>query len=916
MKLFLIDAFALIYRSHFAFIKNPRITSYGKNTSATFGFINTLYELILKEKPTHLGVAFDPPGPTKRHEEFEHYKAQRQETPEDIIQAIPDIKKILKAWHIPILEINGFEADDVIGTIAKQASAQNIDVFMVTPDKDYAQLVDNHIFMYKPSIGKNPLQVLDRNKVKEKYGVYPEQIPDLLGLMGDSSDNYPGVPKIGEKTALELIQKFQTLENVLANTQNIEKKSIQETLKNNGHLGIASKKLATIYTDLDIQLNMHALQLEPPNEQELLQIFSELEFRTLAQRILGKSIHYSKSNSIDLFSPSHSNNPDSSQTLQNIQTVQHQYSTLYSEEDIQNFVKELCTQKAVCFDTETDQLEVIHSQLIGLSFCFQKHQAYYIPLPDDYLKAQKILDFFQPFFKNPKILKIGQNLKYDLLALKNYGIQVSGPFFDTMIAHYVLEPESKHNMDFLSEKYLSYTPISIETLIGKKGKNQKSMKEVEISKVAEYSAEDADVTFQLYEKFLPLISENHLDNIFYKIEEPLMPVLVEMEYHGVKIDKKVLADISVELQKELDILEKDIYVLAGTSFNIQSTKQLSEVLFDKLQLKTGKKTSTGQFSTDEETLMELAQEHEIVRKILEYRQTAKLKSTYVDALPELINPKTQRLHTTFAQTVAVTGRLSSVNPNLQNIPIRTEKGKEVRKAFVASENQVLLSYDYSQIELRIMAALSGDENLIEAFAKNEDVHAATAARIFNIPLHEVNNDMRRKAKTANFGIIYGISAFGLAQRLNISRTEAKKLIDTYFEKYPKVKQYMENAIKMAREQGYVETLMGRKRYLKDIHSANFTVRSFAERTAINTPIQGTAADIIKLAMIDIHQLIQKNQWKTRMILQVHDELLFEVPQDEISMVQEPIKNAMEKAFPLAVPLEVNTGIGKNWLEAH
>lgn len=917
MKLFLIDALALIYRSHFAFIKNPRITSYGKNTSATFGFINTLYELILKEKPTHLGVAFDPPGPTKRHEEFENYKAQRQETPEDIIQSIPDIKKILKAWHIPILELNGFEADDVIGTLAKQASAQNIDVFMVTPDKDYAQLVDNHIFMYKPSIGKNPLEILDKNKVKEKYGVYPEQIPDLLGLMGDSSDNYPGVPKIGEKTALELIQKFQTLENVLANIQNIEKKSIQETLKNNGHLGIASKKLATIYTNLDIHLNMHELKLEPPNEQELLQIFSELEFKTLAQRILGKSIHYSKSDSIDLFSASNSkNSPDLSQIHQNIQTVQHQYFILNSEDDIQNFIKELCSQKAVCFDSETDQLEVIDSQLIGLSFCFQKHRAYYIPLPDHYENTKKILHFFQPFFENPQILKIGQNLKYDLLALKNYGIQVAGPFFDTMIAHYVLEPESKHNMDFLSEKYLNYTPISIETLIGKKGKNQKSMKEVEISKVAEYSAEDADVTFQLYENFLPLISENHLDSIFYKIEEPLMPVLVEMEYHGVKIDKKVLADISVELQKELDILEKNIYELAGTSFNIQSPKQLSEILFDKLQLKKGKKTSTGQFSTDEETLMELAQEHEIVRKILDYRQTAKLKSTYVDALPELINPKTQRLHTTFAQTVAVTGRLSSVNPNLQNIPIRTEKGKEVRKAFVASENHVLLSCDYSQIELRIMAALSGDDNLIEAFAKNEDIHAATAARIFNIPIHEVNSDMRRKAKTANFGIIYGISAFGLAQRLNISRTEAKKLIDTYFEKYPKVKQYMENAITMAREKGYVETLMGRKRYLKDIHSANFTVRSFAERTAINTPIQGTAADIIKLAMIDIHHLIQKNQWKTRMILQVHDELLFEVPQDEISMVQEPIKNAMENAFELIVPLEVNAGIGKNWLEAH
>ncbi len=920
MKLFLIDALALIYRSHFAFMKSPRITSYGKNTSATFGFVNTLYELIQKEKPTHLGVAFDPPGPTKRHEEFENYKAQRQETPEDIIQSIPDIKRILKAWHIPILEINGYEADDVIGTLAKQASAQNIDVFMVTPDKDYAQLVDDHIWMYKPAIGKNPFELLDKNKVKEKFGVYPEQIPDLLGLMGDSSDNYPGIPKIGEKTALELILKYHNLENVLENAKNIEKKSIQETLLNNGQMGIASKKLATIYTDIDIQLNMNDLKLDPPNESELLQIFTELEFRTLAQRILGKSIHYNQKNSSpDLFS-SNLENPSlktqSHNSLQNIETVNHQYITLTSESEIKNFVEELCKQTAVCFDSETDQLEVIDSHLIGLSFCFEKHKAFYIPIPPHFEDALKIVQLFKPFFENPNILKIGQNLKYDLLALKNYHIHVSPPFFDTMLAHYVLDAESKHNMDFLSEKYLNYTPISIETLIGKKGKNQKSMKEVDLYKVAEYSAEDADITFQLYEKFKLLIIDNQVEKIFYQIEEPLMPVLVDMEFHGVKIDCNILKDISFELQKELEVLEKQIYELAGTVFNIQSPKQLSEILFEKLELKKGKKTATGQLSTNEETLIELAHEHEIVRKILDYRQTAKLKSTYVDALPELINPKTQRLHTTFAQTVAVTGRLSSVNPNLQNIPIRTEKGKEVRKAFIASENHVLLSFDYSQIELRIMAALSRDENMIEAFAKNEDIHVATAARIFNIPLEEVNSDMRRKAKTANFGIIYGISAYGLSQRLNISRSEAKKLIDTYFEKYPKVKEYMENSIKNARDKGFVETLMGRRRYLKDIHSANFTVRSFAERTAINTPIQGTAADIIKLAMIKIYELIQKNQWKTRMILQVHDELLFEVPLEEIEIVQKPIQLAMENAYSMSVPLEVNLGIGKNWLEAH
>ena len=918
MKLYLIDALALIYRSHFAFIKSPRITSYHKNTSATFGFVNTLYEIILKEKPTHLGVAFDPPGLTVRHQEFENYKAQRQDTPEDIIQAIPDIKRILKAWHIPILEINGYEADDVIGTLAKKASKQKIQVFMVTPDKDYAQLVDDYILMYKPPIGKNPLEILDKQKVKEKFGVFPHQIPDLLGLMGDSSDNYPGIPKIGEKTALDLIVKYESLENVLANAHHIEKKSIKETLIQNASLGITSKKLATIYTNLDIDLNINDLKLDPPNEIELLKIFTELEFRTLAQRILGKSIHYANKNlDNDLFSLTNSSNLENIEnSLKTIQNTQHEYFTIQDEKEIKDWVEKLCNQNAVCFDTETNQLEVIDSQLIGLSFCYQKHKAFYVPLPDEPLKAKNLLDLFKPFFENPQILKIGQNLKYDLLALKNYGIEVVPPFFDTMIAHYVLEPEAKHNMDYLSEKYLNYSPISIETLIGKKGKNQKSMKDIEISKVAEYSAEDADVTFQLYLKFLPLLSENQVDRIFYQIEEPLMPVLVEMEYHGIKIDKKILKEISIELENELKIMENQIYELAGENFNIQSPKQLSEILFDKLQLKKGKKTATGQLSTNEETLIELVNEHEIVSKILDYRQIFKLKSTYVDALPELINPKTDRLHTTFAQTVAVTGRLSSVNPNLQNIPIKTEKGKEIRKAFVASENHVLLSCDYSQIELRIMAALSEDENMIQAFENQEDIHASTASRIFNVPLNLVTNEMRRKAKTANFGIIYGISPYGLAQRLNISRTEAKSFIDTYFLKYPKVKNYIEKSIEKAKEKGYVETLMGRKRYLKDIHSSNFTVRSFAERTAINTPIQGTAADIIKLAMIQIHKLIKKNQWKTKMILQVHDELLFDVPTHELETVKNPIKIAMEQAFPMTVPLEVNLGVGNNWLEAH
>jgi len=916
MKLYLIDALALIYRAHFAFIKSPRITSYNKNTSATFGFVNTLFDLISTHKPTHLGVAFDPPGPTVRHQEFKNYKAQRQETPEDIIQAIPDIKRILKAWKIPILEINSYEADDVIGTLANLAAKNNVDVFMVTPDKDYAQLVNDHIFMLKPSIGKNPEEILDKQKVKEKYGVSPNQIPDLLGLMGDSSDNYPGIPKIGEKTALELIHRFDNLENVLANAHLIEKKSIRETLIQNADLGILSKKLATIRTDLDIPLDLNALRLDPPNETELLQIFTELEFKTLAQRILGKSIHYHQQQPPSHLFVSPETSHEKFPQLSNIENTKHLYTIVLEDEEIQKLAKELQNQPVVCLDCETDQLEVIDSELVGISFCYQKHHAFYVPLPPSYELIQKKLQYFKNFFENPKILKIGQNLKYDLLALKNYGFEVSPPFFDTMIAHYVLEPETPHNMDFLSEKYLNYTPISIESLIGKKGKNQKSMREVELSKIAEYSAEDADVTFQLYEKFKPLLIENQVDKIFYEIEEPLVPVLVDMEFHGIKIDPQILKEISKDLQKELEIIEKEIYELAGTSFNIQSPKQLSEILFERLQLKKGKKTATGQQSTSEETLMELYNEHEIIPKLLDYRHISKLKSTYIDTLPELINPKTQRLHTTFAQTVAVTGRLSSVNPNLQNIPIRTEKGKEIRKAFVASENHWLLSCDYSQIELRIMAALSEDENLIVAFANQEDIHTATASRIFNVPMEKVTPEMRRKAKTANFGIIYGISAYGLAQRLNISRSEAKSIIETYFQKYPKVKAYMDSSIQKAREKGYVETLMGRKRYLKDIHSSNFTVRSFAERTAINTPIQGTAADIIKLAMIKIHHLLKKHGWKTKMILQVHDELLFEVPENELDIVQKPIKEAMETAFHLKVPLEVNLGIGKNWLEAH
>lgn len=906
MKLYLIDALAIIYRAHFAFIKNPRKTTSGKNTSPTFGFTNSLFEIIQKEKPTHLGVAFDPPGPTIRQGYFADYKTNRQETPEDIIQAIPDVKKILNAWNIPILEQNGYEADDIIGTLASKALQQKIITYMVTPDKDYAQLVSDFTFLYKPSSGDKPVEIMNPQKVFEKFGVYPNQIPDLLGLMGDSSDNYPGVPGIGEKTATQLIAQFASIENLYLNIDQVSKPAIKQKLIQHKDLAFLSMKLATILTDLPIELDLHHLQLEPPDLPKLLEVFNDLEFKNLSQRVQS---YYNQ--------PSHFNPQPTSQprSLKTIHNTTHDYKILENLTEIQSFSNLLIKQKAVAFDTETDGLDPLNAKLVGMSFAFEPHAAFYIPI--NHKNVFNVSVLLQKFFNNSEILKIGQNLKFDIQVLESNNILVQGPFFDTMIAHYLLNPEAKHNLDALAQAFLNYLPISIEELIGKKGKGQKSMKDVPIEKAAEYAAEDADITFQLYNILSKkLHDEPKLLELFQNIEIPTMTVLKSMEQYGVKIDPNALNEYNDLLSKQIHNLESEIYQLAGLSFNIQSPKQLAEVLFQKLNLQQGKKTSTGQLSTNEETLIQLSDRHPIIPKILLYRELAKLKSTYVEALPTLINPKTGRVHTTFAQTVAATGRLASINPNLQNIPIRTDYGKEIRKAFIPDKNHLLLSLDYSQIELRIMAALSEDPNLIQAFLNKEDIHAATAARIFDLPLDQITPDMRRQAKTANFGIIYGISAFGLAQRLNISRTQAKQLIDNYFLKYPKVQEYMQNTIHFARENGFVRTMLGRKRFIPDINSHNFTTKSLAERTAINTPIQGTAADIIKLAMIKVFDFLNQYQSKAKLILQVHDELLLEVPNDEVHSLPNQLKQIMENVFSLSVPLEVNIGIGNNWLEAH
>ncbi len=929
-KLFLLDAYALIYRSYYAFIKNPRMTSKGVNTSAIFGFVNTLEEVLRKENPTHIAVAFDPAGPTFRHTQFESYKAQREATPEDIKTAIPVIKKILEAYRIPILEVEGYEADDVIGTIAKQVDKSNFDVYMMTPDKDYAQLVDDHIFIYKPKYGSNDFEILDYEKVLEKYNLKnPQQMIDLLGLMGDASDNIPGCPGVGPKTADKLLTEFGSIENLLKNTKQL-KGSIKEKVEENKDQILFSKFLATIKTDVPLKIETDNLKRQQIDEAALREIFDELEFRTLTNRILNPQTNMEKQTSKpqqpmqgNLFDePLEEIAPrpslfDLPKDFTDIHSTPHSYVLIEGDEKLEELNRKLCAQPSVCFDTETTGTDPLLAELVGMSFAFDEGEAFYIPISSNREEAQRQVNFFKPFFENENIEKVGQNLKYDMLELRNYGIEVKGKLFDTMIAHYLLNPELRHGMDYMAETFLKYKTIHIDELIGPKGKNQLNMRDIDPQIVCEYAAEDADITLKLKNVLEKKIHENNLDKLLYEVECPLIYVLADMEWTGVRLDLKALEELSKQLTEELSAIEHEIVQMAGIDFNVNSPKQIGEILFDRMKIvEKPKKTKTGQYSTNEEELEKLRGKHPIIDKILEQRGIKKLLSTYIDAFPQLINPRSGKIHTSFNQTVAATGRLSSTNPNLQNIPVRDERGKEMRKVFIPDEGCVFASSDYSQIELRIMAHLSADKNMVEAFMHDQDIHAATASKIYHVPIEEVTADMRRKAKTANFGIIYGITPFGLSERLSISRSEAKQLIDEYFETFPDVKRYMDESIATARTKGYVETIFGRKRYLPDINSRNANVRGFAERNAINAPIQGSAADIIKVAMIKIHNRFAKEKLKSKMILQVHDELDFNVVEEELDAVRKIVVEEMEHACKLIVPLKTDFGYGKNWLEAH
>lgn len=926
-KLFLLDAFALIYRGYFALNANTKfnpVNSKGLDTSAILGFTNTLVEVLTKQKPTHIAVVFDTAAPTARHEDFTDYKANRQEMPEAIAIAIPYIKEIINAFKIPVIESDGYEADDVIGTLAKKAEEKGFITYMMTPDKDFGQLVSENIFIYKPGRFGNDAEILGVKEVCEKFEVQnPQQVIDILGLWGDAIDNIPGIPGVGEKTAKQLIKEFGSIENLLNNTHALKGK-LKEKIEANKEKAILSKKLATILLNAPVEFDENALILEEPDKEKVLEIFSELEFRTLAKRVLGKEIQNTNtSGQLNIFGHAHEPTQNSTPEVKTsewktISNTPHTYTLAQNKENILNLVSILLQQTEVCFDTETTSLSIIDAELVGIAFSFKKYEGFYIPIPPEKEEAIKILSILSPFFENENIVKIGQNIKYDLHVLKNYGIEVKGKLFDTMLAHYLLHPDKKHNMDFLAETYLLYRPVSIETLIGKKGKLQGNMRNVPIENIKEYAAEDADITLQLKFVFADLLKENDTEELFYQLETPLIRVLANMEHEGVNVDVNFLRNYSIQLQKEISELEQNIYQKTGAQFNIDSPKQLGEILFDKLKIEENvKKTKTGQYATGEEILSKLAKKHPIIDDILNYRELRKLKSTYVDSIPEMVNEKTKRVHTSFMQTVAATGRLSSNNPNLQNIPIRTEKGRMIRKAFIPrNEDYLLLSADYSQVELRIIAALSNEENMIADFIAGKDIHAATAANVFNVPLHEVTKDLRAKAKAVNFGIIYGQTAFGLAESLGISKTEAKEIIDAYFLKYPGIKTYMENNIKQARDNGYVETIMKRKRYLNDIHSPNATVRGFAERNAINAPIQGSAADIIKKAMIEIDEYLQNQRLKTKMILQVHDELVFDLYIPEKETVMNMVKQKMENAVKLRVPLLTEMNTGTNWLEAH
>ena len=939
-KLFLLDAYALIYRAFFALSKNPRMNSKGVNTSAVMGFLNSLYEILQKEKPTHIGVAFDVSGTAQRQAEYSEYKANREKMPDDLRDSIPYIIRLIEAFNIPVYGVEGYEADDVIGTLSKKAEQQGFITYMMTPDKDFGQLVTDKILLYKPAKFGEPAQVWGPKEVCERYGIQePKQLIDILGLWGDAADNIPGIPGIGEKTAAQLVQKYGSVENLIAHADELKGKQ-KENVINFAEQGLMSKALATINLEVPVEFSEEELKAKEPDVPALMALFEELEFKTFAKRFLEdyKKTHGDvqqaeiptpKPSAPNLFSTTPPSSEfdlfhqgDNSGLLEfsdkdSAKTVPHDYKLVENDADIKSLVDLLCKQKQFVFDTETTNIDVYSAELVGLSFAIKAHEAWYLSMPAEREACQKKLELLRPLFENEGIQKIGQNLKYDISMLAQYGISVKGPMFDTMLAHYLLEPEQRHNMDYLAEVYLNYLTIPIEDLIGK-GRQQKTMREVPVEQVKEYAAEDADITLQLYEKLMPLLKENGVEKLFYEIEMPLVPVLSRMEANGVKIDTENLQQISEEFGKEIRKIEEQIYQAAGTPFNIASPKQLGEILFEKLKIdEKAKKTKTGQYATGEDVLQKLSHKHPIIQMILDYRSYTKLKSTYLDALPALVNTKDGLIHTSYNQAVTATGRLSSNNPNLQNIPVRTEKGREIRRAFVPRSPQyTLLAADYSQIELRIIAHLSQDPAMVNDFNLGHDIHAATAAKVFHVPMEQVTKEQRSRAKAVNFGIIYGMSAFGLAERMELSRSEAADIIKKYFEEYAGIKEYMNRSIALARERGYAETILGRRRYLRDINGANSVVRGFAERNAINAPIQGSSADMIKIAMIGIHQELERLKMQSKMILQVHDELVFDAHLDELDTLKAFVNDKMVNALPLSVPVVVEMNTGSNWLEAH
>ena len=935
-KLFLLDALALIYRAYFAFSNNPRINSKGFNTSAIFGFTNTLLEILNKEKPSHIAVVFDVEGPTQRHIEFESYKANREEMPEDLRKSIPIIVELIKGFNIEVYGITGFEADDVIGTLAIKAEKAGFTTYMMTPDKDYGQLVDTNTFIYKPARLGNGAEILGTEEICKKWEIKSvSQLIDILGLMGDKADNIPGIPGVGEKTAIQLIKDFGSIENILQNTHQLKGK-LKEKVEINKEMAIQSKRLATIILDCPIELEEEKLAIKKLNKPALLEIFKELEFRGFAQKLLNEDIGFNETKSVekpkqqtaqtdlfnspDLFSQDIENNSpkEMAANFKTINELNHIYELIDSTEKIINLIALLKQHHEFCFDTETTSLNTLNAELVGFSFSVKEHEAYYVPINESKALALEQINLFKPLFEDETKTLIGQNIKYDYQVLKNYGIDIKNKLFDTMVAHFLIMPDMRHNMDLLAQTYLNYSPVSISTLIGKKGSDQLSMRSVDINLIKDYAAEDADITLQLKNNFVPKLIEHELEKLFNEVELPLIKVLANIEREGINIDVPALKEFSLQLQNDIAIVEAEIQSFAGTKFNVSSPKQVGEILFEYLKIiDKPKKTKTGQYATGEDVLSKLESLHPIVAKILDYRELVKLKNTYVDTLPELVNKTTGRIHTSFNQVVAVTGRLSSDNPNLQNIPIRTEKGRQIRKAFIPrDENHILLSADYSQIELRIVASISGDTNMCEAFRLKKDIHTATAAKVFGVNEDEVTKEMRYKSKSVNFGIIYGQGAFGLASNLNIPRKEAQDLINNYFKEYGAIKNYMDDTIEFARENGFVKTLLGRKRWLSDINSNNATVRNYAERNAINAPIQGSAADMIKMAMINIYNELKNNNFKTKMLLQVHDELVFDVYKPELEMVKPIIEKLMREALPLNVPVEVGIGVGLNWLEAH